>query len=135
MPYLRLLFLASVPAMQRSWVLLVLVNSLASPHSMSSDTQTKTTFLYLFLKRLDCVHRIRMETEARANSRHCFLGENGRPLRLCSRRMDKGRPVLQQHFLYYNSSVTKLFNFVWQLSGRNLDTHSEGSWFESVINI
>ena len=33
-----------------------------------------------------------METEAKANSRRCFLGENGGPLRLCSRRIDKGRP-------------------------------------------
>ena len=31
-----------------------------------------------------------METEAKANSRRCFLGENGGPLRLCSRRIDKG---------------------------------------------
>ena len=30
-------------------------------------------------------HRIRMETESKANSRRCFLGENGRPLTLCSR--------------------------------------------------
>ena len=29
-------------------------------------------------------HRRRMETEAKANSRRCILGENGRPLRLCT---------------------------------------------------
>ena len=33
-----------------------------------------------------------METEAHENSRRCFWGENGRPLRLCSRRIDKGGP-------------------------------------------
>ena len=33
-----------------------------------------------------------METEAKANSCRCFLGENGRPLRVCSRRIDKGGP-------------------------------------------
>ena len=36
-------------------------------------------------------HRIRMETEAKANNRRCFLEENGRPLGLCSRRIDKGQ--------------------------------------------
>ena len=34
--------------------------------------------------------RRRMETEAKANSRRCFWGENGRPLRLCSRIIEKG---------------------------------------------
>ena len=31
-----------------------------------------------------------METENKANNRRLFLGENGGPLRLCSRRIDKG---------------------------------------------
>ena len=32
----------------------------------------------------------RMETEANANSHRCFFGDKGLPLRLCSRRIDKG---------------------------------------------
>ena len=36
--------------------------------------------------------RRRMETEAKANSRRCFFGGNGGPLRLCSRQFDKGWP-------------------------------------------
>ena len=37
-------------------------------------------------------HRIRMEIEAKANNRQNFWGENGGPLILCSRRIDKGGP-------------------------------------------
>ena len=38
-------------------------------------------------------NRRRMETEAKANNRRCFLGENGHPLRLCSRqKIYKGWP-------------------------------------------
>ena len=32
-----------------------------------------------------------MEIETNANNCRCFLGENGRPLRLCRRRIDKGK--------------------------------------------
>ena len=35
---------------------------------------------------------MRMEIEAKANSRRLFLGENGGPLILCSRRILKGGP-------------------------------------------
>ena len=37
-------------------------------------------------------HRIRMEIKAKANNRRLFFGENGNPLILCSRRIDKGGP-------------------------------------------
>ena len=33
-----------------------------------------------------------MEIEAKANNRHLFFVENGGPMILCSRRIDKGRP-------------------------------------------
>ena len=33
-------------------------------------------------------HRIRMEIEAKANSRRLFFGKNGGPMRLCSRQID-----------------------------------------------
>ena len=36
--------------------------------------------------------RIRMEIEAKANNHCLFFGENGGPLILCSRQIDKGRP-------------------------------------------
>ena len=36
-------------------------------------------------------HRRRIYIEAKANNRRLFLGENGGPLRLCSRRIDKGQ--------------------------------------------
>ena len=35
-------------------------------------------------------HRRRIYVEAKANSRRWFLGENGGPLRLCSRRIGQG---------------------------------------------
>ena len=41
---------------------------------------------------LSLTHRIRMEIEAKANNRRLFFGENGGPLRLCNRRIDKGGP-------------------------------------------
>ena len=56
-------------------------------------------------------HRIRMETEAKANNRHCFLGENDRPLGLCSRRIDKGGPgqCYRNKCFDLNSSDKSLF--------------------------
>ena len=38
------------------------------------------------------MHRRRIYLEAKANSRRLFLGENGGPLRLCSRRIDQDGP-------------------------------------------
>ena len=58
-------------------------------------------------------HRIRMETEAEANNRRCFLGENGRPLRFCSRRIDTGGPVQHYRNQYFDfSSTDKLFSIL-----------------------
>ena len=56
---------------------------------------------------------IRMETEAEANNRRCFLGENGRPLRFCSRRIDTGGPVQYYRNQYFDfSSTDKSFSIL-----------------------
>ena len=60
-------------------------------------------------------HTIRMEIEAKANNRRLFLGENGGPLILCSRRIDKGGPgqcYIKMSFVS-NGSVTSNFYTVY----------------------
>ena len=79
-------------------------------------------------------HRIRIEIEVKANNRRLFLGENGGPLRLCSRRIEKGGPgkcYINMVFVK-SSSVASIIYTVWKLSGSIMDIHSEGRWFKSA---
>ena len=48
-----------------------------------------------------------METEAKANSPHCFLGENGCSLRLCSSRIDETVVLLKLVTLSGSSVVVE----------------------------
>ena len=78
-------------------------------------------------------HRRRIYLEAKANSRQLFLGENGAPLRLSSRRIDQGGQgqyfsnlcfdvncSLAQTFILFGSSVAALWTHTWKDAGLNL---------------
>ena len=96
-----------------------------------------------------------METEAKANCRRCFLGENCCPLRLCSRRIDKGGPGQYYSNICFDydskvslvltlsgTSVVASWTFTLKEAGSNsleifkfsyhfVYFQTEGSWFES----
>ena len=78
-------------------------------------------------------HRRRIYLEAKANSRRLFLGENGGPLRLSSRRIDQGGQgqyfsnlcfdvncSLAQTFILFGCSVAALWTHTWKDAGLNL---------------
>ena len=72
-----------------------------------------------------------------ANSRRCFLGENGRPLRLFCRRIDAGQYCSNKCFDYNSSDIKfcKLSVSSTSVVGIIMDIQSEGSWLESARTI
>ena len=71
------------------------------------------------------IERRRINLEAQANSHRLFLGENDRPLRLSSRRIDQGGQGQYFSNLCFGikSSLASILYIIQQLSGSIVDMH------------